>query len=66
MANKTIYLEESILRLVEEMQREDRRSLSNLVAYLIQQEWLRRMSRREPQQEPLIHPDRHRFPVEKI
>ena len=42
MASKTIYLDEIALRRAEEMAEEEGRSFSNLVAYLISQEWYRR------------------------
>jgi hypothetical protein len=42
MASKTIYLDDSTLELGEKLAGEDVRSFSNLMAFLIQQEWLRR------------------------
>lgn len=46
MANRTVYLPADEDAMAEQMRKDDLRSLSNLVAFLIRQEWLRR-------QEPL-------------
>jgi len=42
MATKTIYLTETILAQAEALAEQDQRSLSNLVGFLVYQEWLRR------------------------